>query len=315
MVWYAIRRIGQAVPLLLLVAVLIFAMTRLMPGDPATTILGSSATESDIVELQHRLGLDLPVVQQFLNWFLGTLHGDFGKSYITGEPVGAMIVAALPVTLSLAIGGTIVCLLIGIPMALVAGTNKKKLPDYGVLSGSLLGISVPSFVLGIILVLVFAIWLRWLPSQGYVPFLENPGKALRYLILPSISLGLMNAAIVARIGRASVIEVLGSDYIVTARASRVGRVSFYSRHVLRNALIPIMTVVGLTFGSLLGGAVVTERVFNMQGIGTLVLNAISRRDYPIILAAIFLVAVSYLLVNLIIDLLYVVVDPRVRFDD
>lgn len=312
---YSLQRIGQAVPLLLLVAVLIFGMTRLMPGDPATTILGSDATDADITELQQRLGLDQPLLEQFFTWLLGFIGGDLGKSYITGRPVAGMLGEALPVTLSLAIGGTLVCLLIGIPFALAAGANRKRLPDYGVLTGSLIGISVPSFVLGIVLVLIFAIWLRWLPSQGYVPLFDDPSKAIRHLVLPSLSLGLMNAAIVARIGRASVIEVLGSDYIVTARATRVSRWSFYLRHVLRNALIPIMTVVGLTFGTLIGGAVVTERVFNMQGIGTLVLDAISRRDYPVIQAAIFLVSVSYILINLIIDLLYVVVDPRVRFDD
>lgn len=314
MLKYALKRLGQVLPLLFLVSVVIFGMTHLMPGDPATTMLGTDAQPEDIERVRQSLGLDLPVVVQYGHWLLNFVQGDFGVSYITGEPVRIMVARALPITFSLAIGGTVVALLIGVSFALIAGVNKKRLPDYIVLTLSLVGISVPVFVLGIMLVLIFAVWIPLFPSQGYIPLGTDLGSWIRYLVLPSISLGMMNAAIISRTGRSAVIEVLGSDYVVTARASRVSKGSFYLRHVLRNASIPIMTLIGLAFGTLLGGAVVTERVFNMPGIGTLVIEAIDRRDYPILQAAILIIAVSYLLVNLVIDLLYAVVDPRVRYD-
>ena len=226
-----------------------------------------------------------------------------------------MILTSLPVTATLAVAAIIVCLIIGIPAAITSALNKGRLLDKVILSGSLAGISVPIFVLGIVLILIFSVFLRLFPSSGYVPFLENPSQSLKYFVLPALTLGLMYSANIARIGRAATLEVLSMDFVTTARASGISELSVRYKHVLKNALIPILTIVGITFGGLLGGTVVTERVFNLPGIGTLVINAITRRDYPVIQAAVLLVAVTYLVINLLVDLLYAAIDPKVRYGD
>lgn len=311
MITYTVRRLLQAIPILVLVAVAVFVLIHALPGDPVQAVAGSEATVAEIEEARKRLGLDRPLLVQFFSWVGGLLSGDFGTSYVTGMPVRDMLVTSLPVTLTLAVGATVVTLLLGIPAAITSAMSKGKARDHGILVGSLVGISVPSFVLGIVLILVFAVELRWFPPSGYQALSSGP-TSLRYFVLPSISLGLLFAANVARVGRAATIDVMSQDYITTARAAMLREVSVRYRHALKNAMIPILTITGVTFGALLGGTVVTERVFNLPGVGTLVIDSIIRRDYPVIQTTVLLIAVTYVVVNLVVDLLYAAFDPRVR---
>lgn len=313
MVSYLIRRIAQVIPILAIVAVGVFLMVHVLPGDPVDALVGQDATPEDIEAARQDFGLDRPLWEQFASWLGRFVQGDFGYSYATGRSVHTMIAGSLPVTVTLASLALLVCLLVGIPGALLAAMNKGRALDRAILGGSLLGISVPSFVLGVLLMLVFAVTLGWFPSSGYSDIAEDPAAGLRSLALPAISLGLMYAANIARIGRAATLEVLSMDYVDMAKASGIGYWSLRFKHILRNALIPILTVVGVTLGGLLGGAVVTEQVFNLSGIGTLIINAITRRDYPVIQATVLLVAVIYLLINLAVDLLYALIDPKVRY--
>jgi peptide/nickel transport system permease protein len=313
MVQYIIRRLLQVIPILVLIAVGIFFLVHFLPGDPVEAILGSDATAADIAATQARYGLDRPVVEQFWTWISGFVQGDFGRSYATGRSVTTMITASLPVTATLAICAIVVCLAIGVPAALSAAFNQGRFWDRAVLGGSLVGISVPSFVLGIVLILIFSVLLGLFPSSGYRSLLEDPAEGIRYFALPALSLGLLYSANIARIGRAATLEVLSMDFVTTARASGLSPLSIRYKHVLKNALNPILTITGVTFGGLLGGTIVTEQVFNLPGVGTLILNSITRRDYPVIQAAVLLVAVIYLFINLLVDVLYALVDPKVRY--
>ncbi|MQA76991.1 MAG: ABC transporter permease subunit [Streptosporangiales bacterium] len=312
MVLYTVRRLLQTIPILALVSVAVFLLIHALPGDPVQAVVGSEATLAEIEDARRRLGLDRPLVEQFFGWLGGLFVGDLGTSYVTGKSVKDMLVTSLPVTMTLAIGATIVTLVLGVPAAISSAMNKGRVRDRSILVGSLVGISVPSFVLGIALILVFSVQLRWLPPSGYRSFGEYPLESLKYFVLPSISLGLLFAANVARVGRAATLDVMSQDYIMTARAAMLRETSVRYRHALKNAMIPILTITGVTFGALLGGTVVTERVFSLPGVGTLVINSITRRDYPVIQTTVLLIAATYIIVNLIVDLLYAAVDPRVR---
>lgn len=312
MLLYIVRRLLQAIPILALVSIAVFGLIHVLPGDPVQAMVGTDASLEEIEAVRQQYGLDRPLVEQFFSWITGLLQGDFGTSYITGKGVREMIVASLPVTATLAVLATVVCLLIGVPGAVTAAMNKGRFADRAILGGSLVGISLPSFVLGILLILLFSVTLGWLPSSGYRPFAEYPLESLKSFALPAVSLGLMYAANVARIGRAATLDVLSQDYIVTARAAGLRETSVRYRHALKNALIPILTIVGVNFGALLGGTVVTERVFNLPGVGTLVINSIVRRDYPVIQTTVLLIAVTYIVVNLVVDTVYAAIDPRVR---
>lgn len=313
MLIYTIKRILQAIPVLVVVAIGVFAMAHLLPGNPVEAAAGADASAADIAKMTAKYGFDRPVSEQFLTWVTAFMRGDFGTSFTTGQPVSSMMATTLPVTVTLAVCAIIVCLGIGIPAAVTAALHKGKFLDQLVLSGSLIGISAPIFVLGIVLILVFSVLLGILPSSGYTPLFENPGQSLKFFVLPAFTLGLMYSANLARIGRAATLEVLSMDFVTTARASGISEFSVRYRHVLKNSMIPIVTVVGITFGGLLGGTVVTERVFNLPGVGTMIINAITRRDYPVIQAAVLLVAVSYLVINLLVDILYAAIDPKVRY--
>ncbi|MFG1955659.1 ABC transporter permease [Micromonospora sp. NPDC048830] len=313
MLAYVIRRVGQTIPVLALVAIGIFLVVHILPGDPVEALVGQDATQADIDAMRDQYGLNDPLWSQFVSWLGAFVQGDLGTSYATGKHVSSMIGGALPVTITLALAALIVSLVVGIPAALTSGLRKGSLADKAILGGSLVGISMPTFVLGVLLILVFAVWLGWLPASGYVDLAQDPFQGLRAITLPALSLGLMYAANITRIGRAATLEVVPMDYVTMARASGVGFWSLRVKHILRNALIPILTVVGVTFGSLLGGAVVTEKVFNLSGIGSLLINAITRRDYPVIQATVFLISVIYLLINLLVDILYAFVDPKVRY--
>lgn len=310
---YVIRRLLQAIPVLAIVAVGVFLMVHILPGDPVEAIIGQDASPEDIAAVRERYGLNRPLWEQFISWLGGFVVGDLGLSYATGRPVALMIASSLPVTISLAFSALLVCLAIGIPTALLGGLNRGRFVDKLVLTGSLAGVSMPSFVLGVLLILVFSVSLGWFPSSGYRSFADDPLQAMRYIALPALSLGLVYAANITRIGRAATLEVVSADYVIMARASGIGYWSLRFRHILKNAFIPILTVIGVTLGGLLGGAVVTEHVFNLPGVGTLIINSITRRDYPVIQATVFLIAVIYMVVNLLVDIAYAYINPKVRY--
>lgn len=313
MSWYIIRRVGQAIPTLVLVAVVVFLLAHVLPGSPVENMVaGTNASQSDIAAMKARYGLDKPLWVQFLTWISGLVQGDFGTSYITGQSVTAMVQHAFPVTATLAVGALIVCVVVGIPLAVTSALNRGRPADHGILMMSLIGVSVPSFVLGIILILVFAVGLGLLPASGYAPVWASGGRGFTYFVLPSVSLGALYAANVARIGRAATLEALSQDYIVTARAAGLAEWSVRYRHALKNAMGPILTIIGVTLGWLLGGTVITERVFNLPGMGTVVINAVTRRDYPVIQTVVMLVAGVYIVINLLVDIGYAALDPRVR---
>lgn len=312
MLLYIGKRLLQAIPTLILVAVGVFLLIHLLPGDPVSALAGPDATQQDIADAKARYGLNRPLYVQFVNWIGGMLHGDFGRSYVTGRSVAAMILTAAPVTLTLAVMATLVCLIVGVPSAIGAGLHKGRIADRAILGGSLVGISLPTFVMGIVLILIFSVGLEWFPSSGYVPFTTDPVASVQSYTLPAVSLGLLYAANIARTGRAATLEVLSEDFVTTVRAVGLSEFSTRYRHILRNALNPILSVVGVTLGGLLGGTVVTEKVFNLPGVGTLIVNSITSRDYPVIQATVVLITVIYLVINLIVDILYGVADPRIQ---
>lgn len=312
MLRYTIRRTLALVPALALVAVLTFLVIHIVPGDPAGAMLGTEATPERIAQLRQQLGLDKPLLRQFAEWAVRAMQGDLGQSFYLRQPVTESLMERLPLSLTLATLALVVSLAIGIPAGIVAAIFRNRAADAGVMAVAVLGISFPSFWLGLNFIYLFGVLLRWFPTGGYVPLTENLGAGLRHLCLPSVSLGILQAALIARITRSSMLEVLQQDYVRTARAQGLSEFRVVARHALRNAMIPIITVVGLSFGILLGGAVIVETVFTLPGIGRLVINAVARRDYPIIQGALLLAATSYILVNLAVDLLYAYFDPRIR---
>jgi peptide/nickel transport system permease protein len=313
MTGYVIRRVANSLFTLLLLSLGIFMLIRLIPGDPVVAMLGEDATPQRIADLRAQYGLDEPLVTQFISWLGNVTSGDFGQSVPTSRPVTELIFTRFPVTILLASLATLLTIMVAVPMGVTAATRRGQLADKSVLMASLVGISVPSFFLGILLMLVFAVQLRWFPTFGFRSFSDGLLVTLKGFVLPALSLGLLYVAIVARMSRASMLEVLSQDYIVTAEASGLSRGRVRYKHALKNALIPVVTVVGLNFGALLGGSVITEQVFNLPGLGTLLLASIDRRDYPVIQAIVLLISVVYIVINLLVDLLYGFLDPRVRY--
>jgi len=313
---YIIKRILSLIPVLFIVSVAIFLLIHLTPGDPASVILGIDASPEQIAELQEQLGLNLPIYEQYLQWISGVLfHGDFGMSYFMRVPVTEAIFSHLTPTLSLAILAQIVTIVIAIPLGIAAANRRGTLADQSIMGVSLLGMSIPSFLLGLFLIILFGVKLGWLPTSGYQSLDKGLWTHLKYLIMPAISLGAIQAALVARMTRTSMLEVLGSDFIKTARAKGVKNRVIVFKHALRNAFLRILTVIGQTFGVFVAGAVVTETIFNIPGIGQLIINSVERRDYTVIQGVVLFVTLSYVFINLIIDLLYGLIDPRVRLDD
>lgn len=312
MLRYTIRRIVALVPALALVAVLTFLVIHIVPGDPAGAMLGTEATAERISQLRQQLGLDTPLPQQFVEWVARAVRGDLGQSFYLRQPVTESLMERLPLTLTLAACALVVSLAIGIPAGIIAAIFQNRPADAGVMAAAVLGISFPSFWLGLNFIYLFGVVLRWFPTGGYVPLTENLTAGIRHLFLPAVSLGILQAALIARITRSSMLEVLRQEYVRTARSQGLSEVRVIVRHALSNAMIAIITVIGLAFGILLGGAVIIETVFTLPGIGRLVINAVVRRDYPIIQGALLLAATSYILVNLAVDLLYAYFDPRIR---
>ena len=303
------RRLVQIVPTMLGALVLVFVVMRVLPGDPALTLLGTAATPEAVAALRRDLGVDRPLAEQFLAYLGGALRLDLGQSLALRAPVTRLVLDAVPHTLLLTLGGTLVAALIGIPLGAVAALRRGTWLDYVASVGALLGVSVPVFVWGLVLLLTFSLHWRVFPTSGAGTTL---GEMLRALVLPAIATGFVLAGVVSRITRASILQMLGQDFARTARAKGLGESAVIGRHVLRNAIIPILTVIGLNVGTLLSGAVVAETVFTRPGIGRLALDAILARDYPVIQGVILVSSFAVLLLNLAVDLLYGLADPRVR---
>lgn len=299
-------RLLFAIPALWLILTMVFLLAHIVPGDPVAQMLGEGARAEDLQQLRHALGLDLPISVQYGHYVSGVLHGNLGESIRFQQPVSKVIIEHYPATLELAIVALGVCALIGIPAGVLAASKRGQRTDQAVAVLTLFGLSLPNFALGPVLMLVFAVMLGWLPVTGR--------GGISHLVLPACTLGAALAAILTRMVRTSVIEELSADYVRTARAKGVSESGVLFRHALRNALIPILTVLGLQFGTLLAGTIVTESIFSWPGIGRLAVQAINARDYPLLQGCILLIAVSYVFVNLLTDMVYALVDPRVRFE-
>ena len=309
---FIVKRILSVIPVLVIVSVVIFSIVHLTPGDPAASILGDEATPEDIEAHRVRMGLDKPVVEQYFIWINNVLHGDFGMSVAGNEPVADMIGSHWEPTISLAIFSTIFALLLAVPLGILAARNKGTAVDSGVTAVSLMGISLPSFLLGLFLMMVFAVKLKVLPVSGYKSMEDGLIPHIRSLILPGVALGFMHSALLMRMTKASMLEVLGSDYIKMAKAKGVKEFFLVAKHAFRNALIPVITTVGQSIVGALSGASVVEYMFAIPGMGQLMVNSIGRRDYYVIQAIVLIIACINVLVNLVVDLLYGISDPRVR---
>jgi len=310
---YIVRRLLATVPVMAVVAICVFLMLHLSPGDPAAVIAGDNATPDNIAMIRQRLGLDEPLWKQFAVWIWSLLRGDLGESMFWRTPVLTLIGQRYAPTISLALTTITIAVTLSVTFGVLAAWKVGTLADRVVMGFAVLGFSVPVFVVGYLLIFVFAIQLRWLPVQGYTPFTEGVVPWLRNLALPSFALGMAYVALIARITRATMLDVLAEDYIRTAKAKGVATRPMLLRHALKNAAVPIVTVIGIGVALLIGGVVITETVFNIPGIGRLVVDAIARRDYPIIQGVILLFSGIYVLVNLAVDLSYTFFDPRIRY--
>lgn len=310
---YIIRRVLATIPVMAVVALFVFSLLYLAPGDPAAVIAGDQASPDDVERIRASLGLDRPYLVRFGEWVFNIMRGDLGTSIFTNLPVGHMIMQRVEPTLSLMVVTLILSVVIAVPMGVLAAWKQGTHADRAVMAFAVLGFSVPVFVVGYVLAYVFALELDWLPVQGYTPISQGLWPWLENLILPSIALGTVYIALIARITRATMLEVLSQDYIRTARAKGVGQRAVLFVHALKNAAVPIVTVIGIGIALLIGGAVVTESVFAIPGLGRLTVDAILRRDYPVIQGVVLLFSFVYVLVNLVIDLLYTLFDPRIRY--
>lgn len=310
---YIIRRLLMTIPVMGLVAVFVFFLLHLSPGDPAAIMAGDNASPESILEIRRKLGLDEPLWRQLLVWLANLASGDLGRSMFWGDPVTTLIAQRAEPTISLALTTILFAVTVAVCLGVIAAANVGRAADRFVMGLAVAGFSVPVFVIGYLLIFLFSIELRWLPVQGYTPIAEGLLAWLRNLILPTVALGLSYVALIARITRTTMLDVLAEDYIRTANAKGVARAPMLLRHALKNAAVPIVTVVGIGVALLIGGVVITETVFNIPGIGRLVVDAIARRDYPIIQGVIMIFSGIYVLVNLLVDLSYTFLDPRIRY--
>ncbi|MEO8216688.1 MAG: nickel ABC transporter permease [Acidobacteriota bacterium] len=307
MAQYIVRRLLQMIPITLGILTLIFALIHLIPGDPAIQIAGENARPEDVAQVRRQLGLDLPIWRQYVNYVGGLAHGDLGTSFRTGEKVSREIGQRYPATIELAMGAMLVALLVAFPLGIISAIHRSSWIDNVARFFALIGVSMPSFWLGPLLIMAFAIKVQWFPVSGRQ-------EGLRSLVLPSITMGLAMSAILTRMIRVSLAEELNQLYFTTALAKGVSRWRAISVHALRNALIPVVTIIGLQFGSLLTGAIITEQIFSWPGLGRLLIQSINARDYPQVQASILVIAVTYIVVNFLTDLLYGVIDPRVTYN-
>lgn len=310
---YVVRRVLQAVVVLLGVSVIVFSLLQLVPGDPIRAALGTRFDQQVYDALRERSGLDRPLVVQYFSWLGGALTGDLGVSFRSGRSVTATIMGRLPATLTLAGAALVIGLVIALPLGVISAMRQGTKTDYAATVFSQLGISIPDFWMGIMLILLFSLTLGWLPPSGYVPLSESPVDWLRHLVMPAVTIGVVTGSILTRFVRSSMLEVLGQDYVRTARSKGLRERVVTRRHVLRNALIPVVTMTGVQLALLLGGVIVVEIVFAWPGLGQLTLIAIRSRDYTVLQGAVLLFAFVFLVINLLVDLLYAWLDPRIKY--
>ena len=314
MIGYVLRRIAQLLPVLVLASIGIWAMVYAIPGGPVGMIVGENATQEQIAAVTAELGLDRPMIVQYWDWLTAALRGDLGLSLHSREPVLVLIGERLPATIQLGLAATVVGLAIGIPVAVASALTPGSWLDRALSGWSALALGVPTFWLGILLILLFAVHLRWLPSaSGYVPFWDSPIDMLRNILLPAVTLGVYVSGIFARFLRASLVAELRADYVRTARSKGLPERDVVGRHVMRNAMLPFVTIVGLMMANFIGGTVVTEAVFTYPGLGRLLITAISTRDYPLIQGCILVILVIYMAINVLVDVLYAYIDPRIEY--
>jgi peptide/nickel transport system permease protein len=311
---YVLKRTFILFLTLILVSVVIFAVLMVIPGDPAQIILGIHATPETLRELRHQLGLDRPVVIQYLSYMKNLGVGDMGRSITYDVPIRSLIISRLQVTIPLAILSMIFAVFLSIPMGTYSSLHRNRMGDYGVMVFSQIGLAVPAFWAGILLILLFAVTLHWFPAGGFQPWLVAPMRAVKSLILPALSLGLVRAAVLTRMTRSSMLEVLGEDYIRTARSKGMPERVVVYKHAFRNAIIPVITIIGLQAGDLLAGAIIIENVFHLPGIGRLVFEAIGQRDLPVIQGVVLFITTVIIFINFMIDIAYRYLDPRIRYE-
>src|SRR5262245_7740808 len=311
---YLVRRVLAVIPVMFIVVTVVFLLIHLIPGDPVSVILGPDATPAQMDATRTQHGLDRPLHEQLLAFYARVLQGDLGRSYFLNRPVTQALWERAEPTALLTLSALLVAVFIGVPAGIIAGASPGSTWDRVLMFGALLGVCIPGFWLSLNFIYLFAVKLAWLPAAGYASLAIDPWAALRFMVLPAVSLGFNQSALIARIARSCMLEVLAQDYIRTARAKGLReRVVIYV-HAFRNALVPVVTVIGITMAILIGGAVVTEIVFNIPGLGRLIISAILRRDYPVVQGVVLVTAASYVVINLAVDMLYAFIDPRIRYD-
>jgi peptide/nickel transport system permease protein len=310
---YIVNRLISMLPVMFLVSVVVFFIVHLTPGDPALVMLGEEVNPQTLAALRHDLGLDLPIPVQYAMWAGNVLRGDLGHSIRNHQPVADAIIQRLPTTVELAFFAMLISLLIAIPTGILSATRRGSGSDILATTLALLGVSMPNFFLAILLIFVFSLNLRWFPPIGFTPIFENPTANLKGMVLPAITLGAATAAIVARLTRSSLLEVLNLEYIRTARAKGLNERVVIWIHALKNAMIPVLTIVGLQVGTLLGGAIITETVFVLPGVGRLAVDSIFSRDFPVLQGVVLFLSVVYMFTNLAVDVLYAFLDPRIHY--
>jgi len=310
---YIARRLLALIPVALVVATVGFTLIHLAPGDPASVIAGPDATPDDVARLQRQLGLDAPFHVQLFRWYGRLVQGDLGQSIFLRRPVLEAIVDRVEPTLLLTLYAMIVAIVVGVPSGVISARHHDTATDQALMAFALVGISIPNFLLGLLLILAFSVWLGWFPVAGYSPLEYGWLLTLRSLTLPAFALGLVQSALIARIARSAMLDVLREQFIVAGRAKGLAERAVVYKHALKNAMIPTITVIGISFAILISGAVVVETVFNIPGLGRLIISAVLRRDYPVIQGVVLCIAGVYMLVNLAVDLSYILFDPRVRY--
>ena len=310
---YFVRRLVAVIPVMAVVVTVVFLLIHLIPGDPVSVMLGPDASPAQVDATRRALGLDRPLHEQLLRFYARVVRGDLGQSYFLDRPVLTAIAERAEPTIVLTLSALLVAVLIGVPSGIVAAANRGSAWDRVLMLGALLGVCIPGFWLSLNFIYLFAVRLGWLPAAGYTSVLVDPVAAARYMVLPALSLGFNQSALIARIARSCMLEALHQDYVRTARAKGLSQRAVVYGHAFRNALVPVVTVVGITMAILIGGAVVTEIVFNIPGLGRLIISAILRRDYPVVQGVVLVTAAAYVMINLTIDLVYAFIDPRIRY--
>jgi len=306
------QRLLQTIPVLLVVSVTVFSLIHMIPGDPVQVMVGDSQDPEVVAAIRHDLGLDRPLYVQYVSWLGDALRGDLGMSIRTRQPVTEIVVERAQPTLQLTMVALLMALSVALPMGIIAATRRNSGIDVGATTFALLGVSMPNFLIGLLLIFVFAIKLGWLPTSGYASVFDEPVRGLKFLILPALTIGMAMAAVITRITRSSLLESLDQDYVRTARSKGLLERRVVIGHALRNAMIPVVTVVGLQIGNLIAGAVITEYIFAIPGVGRLIVDSIFARDYPVLQGVVLFTAIGFILANLLADLMYAALDPRIR---